>query len=52
MDIVKMKHATNLNPTLTGNRTRVYWLEAQHATTELGPWPKKCTTVMRIINEI
>ena len=33
----KMKHASNLDPALTGNQTRVHWLDAQHTTTELGP---------------
>jgi len=33
-----MKHASKLDPALTGNRTPINWLEAQCATTELALW--------------
>ena len=40
-----MKHASNLDPALTGNPTWVHWLEAQLATTELGPTDRSAATV-------
>ena len=46
----RMKHASNLDPAPTGNRTWVHWLEAQHATTELGPLASQQGAIGKKIN--
>ena len=47
-----MKHAFNLHPVPTGNRTRVHWLEAQRDTTDLGLiYGKTCIMTLSSVNE-